>query len=184
MYDWSSWMSWKNYNSRDVGLCLGRDDKKGSLQKEETFERRLKRSERPNLSRVSQSLLAQASDAISQENRPFGYVDIMFSYILPFNKNEAVSSGTKISTNYNYVKSISGERPYKCKDCNLTFARLECFQKHTHSEERKFLCSLCGKTFGRKSARDLHERAHRGDRRYACGFCTKMFMTNQVWDLP
>jgi len=74
----------------------------------------------------------------------------------------------------------TGVRPYNCDICGASFARLECFNKHHHQRDKTYLCSICGKTFGAKSARDLHERAHSGDKRYPCGTCGKTFMTNQV----
>ena len=73
----------------------------------------------------------------------------------------------------------SGVRPHKCEDCGATFARLDSFKAHSHSLERSFLCSVCGKAFARKNIRDVHERSHYGDKRYNCGHCEKKFMTNQ-----
>ena len=78
------------------------------------------------------------------------------------------------------------------------------FQRHTHSSEKPFLCTVCGKTFARQHIRDVHERAHFGEKRvsacyiislnersesfgiflqYPCSFCDKRFTTNQKKDI-
>ena len=40
-----------------------------------------------------------------------------------------------------------------------------------------YQCVECGKTFGRRHARNLHERAHRGDKRFPCSHCDKRFLS-------
>lgn len=47
----------------------------------------------------------------------------------------------------------SGIKPYKCKYCEMTFARPDGLRSHTHVHDKaqSFLCSHCGKQFARRN---------------------------------
>ncbi len=54
----------------------------------------------------------------------------------------------------------SGEKPYTCKHCELSFARNHDLKRHerTHSSTRPFVCDLCTKSFSRNDAMVRHVR--------------------------
>ena len=85
---------------------------------------------------------------------------------------------------YKDVKTLSthvNKEHYKkwqvsCPECGLAVAdksSLELHQKTVHRKLKEFMCSwpLCGKSFGRKSARDIHYRLHTGDAKFSCEYC-------------
>ena len=74
-------------------------------------------------------------------------------------------------------------RPYLCKTCGLGFPTAGWRRKHTLSEHatsppKRFLCTLCDKTFRSKCALRRHEGSHSSERPYICDICGQGFKRN------
>ncbi|XP_073705542.1 uncharacterized protein [Garra rufa] len=73
--------------------------------------------------------------------------------------------------------STSEEKRFECVFCRRTFNKLTYLKAHmrTHSGEKPFVCTVCGKRFAQKTYLRIHQRTHSGERPYSCMECGKSF---------
>lgn len=76
----------------------------------------------------------------------------------------------------NFYESI--QRPFKCRQCDLTFDRPSQYDYHhrsIHLGEKSQLCEICGKSFFRKTDLRTHLNVHLGTNICICEVCGKKF---------
>ncbi|KAF9412686.1 hypothetical protein HW555_008894 [Spodoptera exigua] len=68
------------------------------------------------------------------------------------------------------------------EETKKTFSKASLLSDHaaTHSDERKFACSTCGKRFKRRKQLACHARAHADVRPYACDKCSMRFKIKSI----
>nr|XP_061836082.1 zinc finger protein 260-like [Nerophis lumbriciformis]XP_061836083.1 zinc finger protein 260-like [Nerophis lumbriciformis] len=74
-------------------------------------------------------------------------------------------------------KKVRGQTRFSCSVCAKSFSRRSNFTQHmrTHKGEKPFSCSICGKRFSQKSHLPEHMTTHTGEKIFHCSVCGKRF---------
>lgn len=76
------------------------------------------------------------------------------------------------------IKTHECCNPYKCTDCNIRKAKLDCFVTHVtrHKKYLKLSCHICCEKFSELSQAKLHSKTHIKTK-HACSGCNESFAT-------
>lgn len=77
----------------------------------------------------------------------------------------------------------TGERPYKCDQCDVSYAYPNILKKHkksVHLGLRPDVCQICDKRFVNKSQLSDHLTTHSSVRSFECEQCNKRFKRKSI----
>ncbi|XP_062866957.1 zinc finger protein 865 [Trichomycterus rosablanca] len=85
--------------------------------------------------------------------------------------------GVKRRRSQNGPRGEGSERPYLCTVCGRGFGRRETLRRHerVHTGEKPFHCDVCGKDFREPFHLTKHQTVHSGEKNYKCSLCGKDF---------
>ncbi|XP_055639127.1 zinc finger protein 678-like [Toxorhynchites rutilus septentrionalis] len=128
------------------------------------------------------SEFGESDDMPATENRPGRRkVEVPFGVIKKPSKCEIC--GKSVAYMKDHMRMHSEQKKYKCPDCDRSFSQSNNLVYHMrkHTGEKPFACDKCDKRFICKSHLLSHARSHVNDQPFQCEFCSKRF--NQACNL-
>jgi len=113
------------------------------------------------------------------------YVNLQHHMVIHFTDNykyvcSVCKKAFRLAARLRKHKSVhTGVRPYTCQDCGRRYRTCAYLKTHIRTvhtgEEKKFVCSICGKAFNRKIKLTSHMYVHTDEKAYSCETCGKAF---------
>lgn len=76
------------------------------------------------------------------------------------------------------MKVHSNDRKFVCNICAKTFIQRSAYTTHMKGHQsvlKEYQCELCGRSFNQKSSLTVHLRIHSDEKRFECNQCEKRF---------
>ena len=90
---------------------------------------------------------------------------------------KVLSPGLALPQVINKLGGSGNNKKYLCSLCGRTLTGLSAYNRHqvVHSGARPYECDTCEKTFTQAQRLKIHVRKHTGERPYLCSLCGKTF---------
>uniref|UniRef100_A0A182QEY4 Protein krueppel n=1 Tax=Anopheles farauti TaxID=69004 RepID=A0A182QEY4_9DIPT len=93
------------------------------------------------------------------------------------NPTQCTICGKVVKSISDHMKIHSNDKKYKCTFCDKSFAQSNNLTYHLrqHTGEKPYQCELCDKEFFNKSHLKSHLKLHTDDKEFQCEYCCKRF---------